>query len=197
MSLTDSLSLSISLSLTHTHTHIHTHMHARTHKHTYPRARARGYVYVFVTDSLCLSLLLCLSVCLSLSDLVRAQIYTISLAKLQQMMFSAGAHGSVYIHTSSLSPLTLVSGLYDFLLYPANRIYLLCMPLLPQRLVGLVVRRPPRERKIPGSNLAGAGIFSGSSHTSDLKIGTSVVTLPGAWRYRVSAGTGRSGVSIL
>ena len=65
------------------------------------------------------------------------------------------------------------------------------------RLVGLVVRCPPRERKIPGSNPACAGIFSGSSHTSDLKIGTPVATLPGAWRYRVSAGTGRPGVSIL
>ena len=65
------------------------------------------------------------------------------------------------------------------------------------RLVGLVVRRPPRERKIPGSNPACAGIFSGSSHTSDLKIGTPVATLPGAWCYRVSAGTGRPGVSIL
>ena len=59
------------------------------------------------------------------------------------------------------------------------------------------LRRPPRERKVPGSNPAGAGIFSGSSHTSDLKIGTPVATLPGAWRYRVSAGTGRPGVSIL
>ena len=63
------------------------------------------------------------------------------------------------------------------------------------RLVGLVVRRPPRERKIPGSNPA--GIFSGSSHTSDLKIGTPVATLPGARRYRVNTGTGRPGVSIL
>ena len=58
-------------------------------------------------------------------------------------------------------------------------------------LVGLVVRRPPRERKIPGLNPACGGIFSGSSHTSDLKIGTPVATLPGAWRYRVSTGTGR------
>ena len=54
-----------------------------------------------------------------------------------------------------------------------------------------------RERKIPGSNPAGGGIFSGSSHTSDFKIGTPVATLPGAWRYRVSTGTGRPGVSIL
>ena len=69
--------------------------------------------------------------------------------------------------------------------------------LIHDRLVGLVVRRPPRERMIPGSNPACAGIFSGSSHTSDLKIGTPVATLPGAWRYRVSTGTGRPGVSIL
>ena len=65
------------------------------------------------------------------------------------------------------------------------------------RLVGLVVRRPPLERNILGLNLACAGIFLGSSHTSDSKIGTPVTTLPGAWRYRVSAGTGRPGVSIL
>ena len=39
--------------------------------------------------------------------------------------------------------------------------------------------------------------FFGSSHTSDLKIGTPVATLPGAWRYRVNAGTGWPGVSIL
>ena len=65
------------------------------------------------------------------------------------------------------------------------------------RLVGLVVRRSPQERKIPGSNPACAGIFWGSSHTSDLKTGTPMATLPGAWRYRVSIGTGRPGVSIL
>ena len=65
------------------------------------------------------------------------------------------------------------------------------------RLVGLVVRRPPRERTIPGSNPACAGIFSGSSHTSDFKIDTPVATLPGARRNRVSTGTGGTGVSIL
>ena len=34
-------------------------------------------------------------------------------------------------------------------------------------LVGLVVRRLPREQKIPGLNSACTGIFGGSSHTSD------------------------------
>ena len=43
-------------------------------------------------------------------------------------------------------------------------------------LVGLVVRRLPRERKIPGSNNACSVIFSGSSHTSDSKIGIPVAT---------------------
>ena len=68
---------------------------------------------------------------------------------------------------------------------------------ITHRLVGLVARRPPWERKIRGSNPACAGIFLGSSHTSDLKIGTPVATLPGAWRYRVSTGSGRPRVSIL
>ena len=72
--------------------------------------------------------------------------------------------------------------------------------LLPRRETASLawwLRRLPRERKVPGSNPACAGIFPGSSHTSDSKIGTAVATLPGAWRYRVSAGTGRPGVSIL
>ena len=63
--------------------------------------------------------------------------------------------------------------------------------------LALWLRRQPRERKIRGSDPACDGIFSGSSHTSDFKIGTPLATLPGAWRYTVSAGTGRPGVSIL
>ena len=41
--------------------------------------------------------------------------------------------------------------------------------------------------------------FSGSGYTSDFKIGTpaAIEALPGAWLYRVSAGTGWPGVSIL
>ena len=63
--------------------------------------------------------------------------------------------------------------------------------------LALWLRRPPRERKMPGSNPPCAGIFPGSSHTSDLKIGIPVATLPGAWLYRVSAGTGWPDVSVL
>ena len=50
------------------------------------------------------------------------------------------------------------------------------------------LRRPPPEWKIRGSNPACDRIFPGSSYTSDLKIGTQVVTLPGAWHYRVMLG---------
>ena len=77
------------------------------------------------------------------------------------------------------------------------------------RFVGLVVRRPARQRqtwvRFPISPWiffffffwgGGGGGGSKSSHTSDLKIGTPVTTLPAAWRSRVSAGTGRPGVSI-
>ena len=63
-------------------------------------------------------------------------------------------------------------------------------PQLPDRLVGLVVKASASRAKDPG-------IFPGSSHTSDLKIGTPVATLPGASSFRVSAGTGLPGVGIL
>ena len=70
------------------------------------------------------------------------------------------------------------------------------------RLDGLVVKASASRSEDPGfeSRLRrdffwGGG--GGSSHTSDLKNGTPMAFLPGAWRYRVSAGTGGPGVSIL
>ena len=39
-------------------------------------------------------------------------------------------------------------------------------------------------------DLALVPAFTRVSHTSDLKIGNPVVTLPGTWHYRVSTGTG-------
>ena len=67
-----------------------------------------------------------------------------------------------------------------------------CQPLsLPGgRLVGLVVKASTSRAKGPGFESRLRRDFSGLSHTSDLKIGTPVATLPGAWRYRVSAGSG-------
>ena len=65
------------------------------------------------------------------------------------------------------------------------------------RLDGLVVEASTSGAEDPGFDSRLQRDFSGSSHTSDLKIGTPVATLPGAWRYRVSTGTCQPGVSIL
>ena len=60
-------------------------------------------------------------------------------------------------------------------------------------LVGLEVKALALRAEGPGfDSRLRCGDFSGSSHTSHLKIGTPAATLPGAWRYRVSAGTGWS-----
>ena len=65
------------------------------------------------------------------------------------------------------------------------------------RLVGLVVESSALGAEGPEFEPGLWQDFSGSSHTSDLKIGNPVVTLPGAWHCRVSAGTGRPGIGIL
>ena len=65
------------------------------------------------------------------------------------------------------------------------------------RLVGPVVKASASGAEDPGFESRLRRDFSGSSHTSDLKIGTRVATLPGAWHSRVGTGTGRPGVSIL
>ena len=69
-------------------------------------------------------------------------------------------------------------------------------------LVGLVVEASSLRAEDPGSIPAfsvgrGGGGGSMSSHTSDSYIGTPVASLPGAGSYRVSAGDGWPGVSIL
>ena len=70
-------------------------------------------------------------------------------------------------------------------------------PSTANRLVGLGVKASASGAEDPGFESRLRLGFSGSSHTSDLNIGTPVAALPGALRYRVSAGTGRPGVSIL
>ena len=64
-------------------------------------------------------------------------------------------------------------------------------------LAGLVVKASASGAEDPGLESRLSRDFSGSSHITDLKIGTPVATLPCAWHYRVSAGTGRPRVSIL
>ena len=72
-----------------------------------------------------------------------------------------------------------------------------CPSSVVHRLVGLQVKASNSRAEEPGFESRLRLDFSVSSHSSDLTIGTSVATLPGAWRYRVSAGTGLSSVSIL
>ena len=71
----------------------------------------------------------------------------------------------------------------------------LLKPPRSDRIVGLVVKASaPRAADTGFEARLRFGDFSGSSHTSDLKIGAPLATLPGAWRYRVSAETGWPGV---
>ena len=72
-----------------------------------------------------------------------------------------------------------------------------CLQISSNRLVGLVVKASASRVEDPGFKSRLRQDFLGSSHTGDLKIGTPVATLPGAWCYRVSAGTGWPGVGIL
>ena len=79
-------------------------------------------------------------------------------------------------------------------------VYLLAdlrLSLTTDRLIYLVVKVFASRAEDPGFESLLRWDLSGSSHTSDSKIGTPVATLPGAWHYRVSTGTGRPCVSIL
>ena len=70
--------------------------------------------------------------------------------------------------------------------------------LLHGRLVGQVVKASVSRAEDPGlDSRLRRGDFSVSSHTGDLRIGTPVATMPGAWRCKVSVGTGWLGVSIM
>ena len=70
------------------------------------------------------------------------------------------------------------------------------LPLLRRaHLVGPVVKASASREEDPG--FKSGSDFSRSSHTSDLNIGTPGAPRPGSWRYRVGAGSGRPGVSML
>ena len=82
--------------------------------------------------------------------------------------------------------------------YSARLVIASCaIHLYSHRLIGLLVKESALRVEDPGFESHLRQDFSRSSHTSDLKIGTPMATVPGAWRYRVSTGTGRPGVSIL
>ena len=65
-------------------------------------------------------------------------------------------------------------------------------------LVGLVVMASAsRAEDLELDFCLRCGDYSGMSHTSALNIGSPVVTLSDAWCFRVNAGTGWPGISIL
>ena len=72
-------------------------------------------------------------------------------------------------------------------------------PLAPAQRLGLVVKASASRAADPAFKSRLLRDFSGKSHTSDLRIGTPVETLPGAWYFWISAGngTGWHAVSIL
>ena len=110
-----------------------------------------------------------------------------------------GCTGRITVHWYRLSAL-LSSCFFNLVVIVLTTLGEVSSSLLPHncdRLGGLVVKASASRAEGPGFESRLRRDFSGSSHTSDLKIGTPVATLPGAWRYRVSAGTGRPGVSIL
>ena len=87
---------------------------------------------------------------------------------------------------------------FSLISFPFFIMFLFLFPsVVWDRLDGLVVLASASRAEDPGFEPRLCRDFSGSSHTSDSKIGTPVATLPGAWHYRVSTGTGRTGVSIL
>ena len=78
-----------------------------------------------------------------------------------------------------------------------NIVIIIIILIIINRLIGLVVKASASGAEDPEFESRLRRDFSWLSHTSELKIGTPVAALPGAWRYRVSSGTGRPGVSIL
>ena len=73
-----------------------------------------------------------------------------------------------------------------------------CLSPPPDHLVGVVVKASASRVEDPGFKYRLRWDFSGvESYQWLKKIGTPVDTLSGCWRYRVSTGTGRPGVSIL
>ena len=190
---TETYTLARSLVLSHTRTHARAHAYT----HTHARTRARSlFLCLSVCLSVCLSLSLSLSFYLSLPPLSLPLSLSLPPPPPLSPYLEKKAHGrglrdgrvlsngreadwrvgllpcQSTPHLPRLVPLRdegctwwQPHALYWFRVCAVDE----------NRLVGLVVRRPPRERKIPGSNPACAGIFFGvesyqwlkNSHSSD------------------------------
>ena len=80
----------------------------------------------------------------------------------------------------------------------SSEVFLVYSGFLPSdHLFGLVVKASTSRADDPGFESRWRRDISRLSHTCDLNIGTPVATMTCVWLYRVSAGTGWPGVSIL
>ena len=95
----------------------------------------------------------------------------------------------MYLYYISCLRYTILFGNPRYVTYRSSQV--------ADHLIGLVVKASASGAEDPGFKSHLQRDFSGSSHTTDLEISTPVATLPGAWRYRVSAGTGWPSVSGL
>ena len=78
--------------------------------------------------------------------------------------YSISKFGLCHCDLAMLSRNGALSGMWKYIRLSACEMHyslLIPLPAPPDRLVGLVVRHPPREQKISGSNLACARIFLG------------------------------------
>ena len=99
-----------------------------------------------------------------------------------------------FVMTTALKDLTLKAARH----WVVNLILPIVAPLpCHARLVGQVVKASASRAEDYGFESRLRRDFFGVGSHQCLKIGTPVATLPGAWRYRVSTGTGQPGVSIL
>ena len=124
-------------------------------------------------------------------------------------VWAGGRAGDVGLAAWEFLPLeTLLSGLLKHMIKYSTVIHSHSVPLshscnttpgcfMRDHLAGHVVKASTSRVEDPGFESRLFRNFSKSSHTSDLKSGTPVATLPGTWRHRVSAGTGWPSVSIL
>ena len=148
---------------------------------------------VSLSVSLCLCLCLSLSLCLCLSVSVSVSLsLCLSLCLCLPLSLSrdVNAMSACNVFCLGQAPLNYLGFLCSLILYR-----FLCT--VSYRLDGLVVKWSRRADPGFDFRFLGGFFFSGSSHTSDLNMDTPVATLSGAWRYRVGAGTGWPGVSIL
>ena len=117
---------------------------------------------------------------------------TIGCRPLIQLKQSTEDHGLAYVKMITSSEFT-----HHYILACCWDVKQTSSHIMDTALFALCLRCPPPEQQTQGLIPTRVmGDFPGC-HTSDIKTGASVATLPGIWRYRVGTGTGWPSVRIL